>query len=236
MRNKTEDTVFIFLFIFLAGIIVQQSDAMPIPEESMILQTGLLPTAAKNYEISQEIEIRYFFDDKIMRISGLTTSGNFFYAYHRIVDDITTVTGKVFVNDKFVPIVEKLSPLDYEETEPKTQLQLLVNYPKTLYATYRYDIVTRVYDAQQNPQENIKQNWGYLSDVNVTVSFFDERNNLLGTLDGKTGSIGYFIGSFYFDQKVYPSGNYFLSVNASDGTTEEVKNFNIFIHERIVGN
>ena len=74
------------------------------PESSPILESGIISTKNKDYIISNDFDIRQFFFGKILRISGTTIDGNFYYVYHRIIDDEISLRGKIFIDGKFLTI------------------------------------------------------------------------------------------------------------------------------------
>src|SRR3989304_1382792 len=84
------------------------------------IQTGKLFTDKKEFIISNEINIREFFDGKIVKITGYTVEGYPYITYSKINDSQITTRGKIFINSKFLPLVfEQQKTLQIQEIEEK---------------------------------------------------------------------------------------------------------------------
>ena len=175
------------------------------PESSPILESGIISTKNKDYIISNDFDIRQFFYGKILRISGTTIDGNFYYVYHKIIDDEISSRGKIFLDGKFVPLefnkepeqVTKESSMPLEQPEMK----ILVKQTERVYWTENFDITIRVFDAKLNTLNDFNQNWGYLADVDVMVEIFNPENELLTSFEGKTDQTGNFEAGFFIFNK-----------------------------------
>jgi len=175
------------------------------PESSPILESGIISTKNKDYIISNDFDIRQFFFGKILRISGTTIDGNFYYVYHRIIDDEISLRGKIFLDGKFVPLefnkepeqVTKESSMPLEQPEMK----ILVQQTERVYWKENFDITIRVFDAKLNTLNDFNQNWGYLADVDVIVEIFNPENELLTSFEGKTDQTGNFEAGFFIFKK-----------------------------------
>ncbi len=73
-------------------------------EDFVVFQTGIISTDSQDYAISKNFETRIIQDGKIMRLSGITTTGEVYYLYQKMIDDEIIVKGKILVNGVFIPI------------------------------------------------------------------------------------------------------------------------------------
>ncbi len=196
------------------------------PESSPILESGIISTKNKDYIISNDFDIRQFFYGKILRISGTTIDGNFYYVYHRIIDDEIFSRGKIFLDGKFVPLefnkkpeqVTKESSMPLEQPEMK----ILVQQTERVYWKENFDITIRVFDAKLNTLNDFNQNWGYLADVDVIVEIFNPENELLTSFVGKTDQTGNFEAGFFVFNKTL-KGEYIVKISVgpeNNQTTE----------------
>jgi len=196
------------------------------PESSPILESGIISTKNKDYIISNDFDIRQFFYGKILRISGTTIDGNFYYVYHRIIDDEISSRGKIFLDGKFVPLefnkkpeqVTKESSMPLEQPEMK----ILVQQTERVYWKENFDITIRVFDAKLNTLNDFNQNWGYLADVDVIVEIFNPENELLTSFEGKTDQTGNFeAGFFIFNKTLKEVYTVKISVGPENNQTTE---------------
>ena len=67
------------------------------------MQTGILYTSENEFQISDDITVREFFNGNIIRVSGQTIEGFSYVTYTKIVknDDVNT-RGMIFINGQFV--------------------------------------------------------------------------------------------------------------------------------------
>ena len=56
-------------------------------EDLSILQTGVISTSNTDYQISNEFDTRILQDGKLIRITGITISGEPYYAYQKMIGD-----------------------------------------------------------------------------------------------------------------------------------------------------
>ena len=98
-------TVMISALSVVFFVQINNQTAFGFEENILVLQTGIISTSNQDYAISQEFETRIFQDGRIMRLSGMTTTGEAYYLYQKIVGDDIIVKGKIFANNVFVPII-----------------------------------------------------------------------------------------------------------------------------------
>jgi len=202
------------------------------PESSPILESGIISTKNNDYIISNDFDIRQFFYGKILRISGTTIDGNFFYVYHRIIDDEISSRGKIFLDGKFVPLEFNKKPeqVTKESSMPLEQLEMkiLVQQTERVYWTENFDITIRVFDAKLNTLNDFNQNWGYLADVDVMVEIFNPENELLTSFDGKTGQTGNFEAGFFIFNKTL-KGAYTVKISVGPENNQTTETLSMFV-------
>ncbi|KKL07594.1 hypothetical protein LCGC14_2584450, partial [marine sediment metagenome] len=186
------------------------------PESSPLLESGIISTKNKDYMISNDFDIRQFFFGKILRMSGTTSDGNFYYVYHRIIDDEISLRGKIFLDGKFVPLeFNKISKQVTEESSTSTEqpeMKILVQQSERIYWEKNYGITIRVFDAELNKFDDFNQNWGYLSDIDVLVEITNPENEPLTSFKGKTDSNGTFEAGFLVFYKTM-KGEYAVKIS-----------------------
>ena len=202
------------------------------PESSPILESGIISTKNNDYIISNDFDIREFFYGKILRISGTTIDGDFYYVYHKIIDDEIFLKGKIFLDGKFVPLefnkepeqVTKESSMSLEQPEMK----ILVKQTERVYWTENFDITIRVFDAKLNTLNDFNQNWGYLADVDVMVEIFNPENELLTSFEGKTDQTGNFEAGFFIFNKTL-KGAYTVKISVGPENNQTTETLSMFV-------
>ncbi len=202
------------------------------PESSPVLESGIISTKNKDYMISNDFDIRQFFFGKILRMSGTTIDGNFYYVYHRIIDDEISLRGKIFLDGKFVPLeFNKISGQVAEESSTSAEqleMKILVQQSERIYWEKSYGITIRVFDAELNKFDNFNQNWGYLSDVDVLVEITNPENEPLTSFKGKTDSSGTFEAGFLVFHKTM-KGEYAVKISVGSENNQATKTLSMFI-------
>jgi len=202
------------------------------PESSPLLESGIISTKNKDYMISNDFDIRQFFFGKILRMSGTTSDGNFYYVYHRIIDDEISLRGKIFLDGKFVPLeFNKISKQVTEESSTSAEqpeMKILVQQSERIYWEKNYGITIRVFDAELNKFDDFNQNWGYLSDIDVLVEITNPENEPLTSFKGKTDSNGTFEAGFLVFYKTM-KGEYTVKISVGSENNQATKTLSMFI-------
>jgi len=127
------------------------------------LQSGEINTKENQFHISNEINIREFFNGNIVRVSGQTIEGFPYIIYSKILDDTIDTHGIIFISGKFVKLSfeEKLKPeeIDFEK---KDDLSILVQYTQRVHSKNFAQIDIKIYDKQQNKLNDFAQKDGLL--------------------------------------------------------------------------
>jgi len=162
--------VTVTLGIVFFSIQSNSQDALGLEENFLILQTGIIFTQDRDFGVSNDFETRIFQNGKIMRISGVTTTGEPYYIYQKNVGDNIILKGRILLGGNFVSIVQKeIIPEPQVSLEPDTKLIMSAKFPFYTYAQYPFTISVKVFDAELNPQANYDQKFGVLENVFVNV-------------------------------------------------------------------
>jgi len=215
----------------MIGVFFTYFDAQSVfgfEENILPLQTGIISTNNQDYAISQEFEARVFQNGKIIRLSGLTTTGELYYLYQKIIGDDTIVRGKIYVNDAFVPIIFKEDLLEQKTQQQDTKLAMAVKLSQYTYSKYQFVISVKVFDAEQNPFPNYNQRNGILENVFVKATITDRFDEFVTTLSGNTDSTGVFQGNYLVLEDVVDQGEYNVNVTIDDGTSNISQSFITF--------
>jgi len=202
------------------------------PESSPILESGIISTKNKDYMISNDFDIRQFFYGKILRISGTTIDGNFYYVYHKIIDDEISLRGKIFLDGKFVPlefnkVPEQVADESSTSSEQPT-MKILVQQSERVYWQKDYGITIRVFDAELNTLNDINQNWGYLSDIDVLIEITNPENEPLRSFKGKTDHNGTFEAGFLVFSKTL-KGEYIVKISVGPENNQTTETLSMFV-------
>lgn len=110
------------------------------------------------------------------------------------------------------------------ETEPDaTPITLIAKHPERVHLQKSYTFLIRVYDAKENPKDNFYQNWGYLSNVNVTATIFGSDGNVVRSFSGLTNNFGYFSDGFFVPSN-FRVGTYTTQIMAEkDGALSDAE-------------
>jgi len=179
------------LAITISPLIIQEIYSQ---EELLLLNNGLISTATNDYQISSNFEIRVFHDGELIRIKGITASGYPYYVYQKMIDGDVELRGKIFIDGKIFPIVNKLSTIQKitsePEPEPETEMLILVKQPSFSYYTYYYNIIAKVFDASSNPLEIFEHNSGFLEGIDIEIILTDPDGNVFHSYNGTTNTFG----------------------------------------------
>jgi len=231
VSSKTLTIVFTSAIIIGVGVFFTHFDAQSafgFKENILPLQTGIISTNSQDYAISQEFQVRIFQNGKIMRLSGLTTTGEQYYLYQKIIGDDTIVRGKIYVNGAFVPIIFKVDLLEQKTQQSETKLAMAVKLSQYTYSNYQFVISVKVFDAEKNPSPNYNHKTGVLENVFVNVTITDRFDEFVTTLSGNTDSIGVFQGNYLVLEDVVDQGEYTVDVMIEDETSNTSQSFTTF--------
>jgi len=231
ITNKPLTIFFIATISIVTGVFFTYFDAQSafgFEENILALQTGIISTNNNDYAISQEFEVRIFQNGKIMRLSGLTTTGEQYYFYQKSVVDDIIVRGKIYVNGAFVPIIFKEDLLEQKTKQSETKLAMVVKLSQYTYSNYQFVISVKVFDVEQNPLPRYNQRTGVLENVFVNVTITDRFDEFVTTLSGNTDSRGVFQGNYLVYENVVDQGKYNVNVMIDDGTSNTSQLFTTF--------
>jgi len=225
--------VSILFTVFYGSVIIFHDSfsqkVFAIQEDFLILQTGIISTEDRDFAISNIFETRVLQDGKIMRISGITSTGEVYYAYQKIQDDVSVVNGKILINEVFVPIITKNIILEQEiQKIPETKLNMAVKLSKYTYSNYPFTISVRVFDDEKNPQAKFEETFGALENVFVNVTITNRFDKFVTSINGHTDSSGLFSGKYLVNEGIVGQGEFTVNVIVDDGATSTSKSFTTF--------
>ena len=236
-EKKISSIVFLLSIFVCSLIIFTQSYsqyAFGFEENFVVFQTGIISTDSQDYSISKNFETRIIQDGKIMRLSGMTTTGEVYYLYQKMVDDKIIVKGKIFVNGIFVPIKYREKIIEPEIlVKPKTELIISAKLPDYTYARYPVAISVKVFDAGKNQQAKFEDREGALKNVFVNVTITNQFDKYITSFSGKTDSIGLFRGSYVVRENIDIPGKYNVSITVDDGHSSINQSFTTFFRGNI---
>jgi len=221
--NKKLTIFFTAAITIVIGIFFTYFDAQSafgFEENILPLQTGIISTNYQDYAISQEFDTRILQDGRIMRLSGITTSGEQYYLYQKIVGEDTIVKGKILVDGSFIPILQKSELEEIETRNIETREAIvLIKQPHHGYYYDTYALTAKAFDAELNPKANFDQTRGYVGGVKINVTLtniFNEQR--LTSFAGETNQFGVFSGNYLWGYRD-SSGEYNVTVMIDDGNS-----------------
>jgi len=220
-------TITILIGVFFTYFDAQS--AFGFEENILALQTGIISTNNQDYAISQEFEAKIFLNGKIMRLSGLTTTGEQFYLYQKSIGDDTIVRGKILINEDFIPIVQK-SEIESKKSVPQDTKEIIVLIKQPQYGYYydTYTLTAKAFEAELNPRANFDQTQGYAEGVKINVTLTNDRNEeRLTSFAGETNQFGVFSGNYLWGYRD-SSGEYKVTVMIDDGNSISYQYFPTF--------
>jgi hypothetical protein len=161
--------------------------------EINFLQSGLIYSDENQFNISNDITIREFFNGNIIRISGQTIEGFPYITYSKVSDENIDTHGIIFINNQFVKLsFEEKSIVVVETQDKKDDLALAVQYTQRAHSKQIIFIDVKVFDKEQNNYANYNQNYGFIPNTNVNIVITDEDNNEVFSSNGITNDMGLF--------------------------------------------
>ena len=184
----------------LATGFVNSTNAQTEPLEDIeFIQTGIIYTEDHSFHISSDLSIREFSNGNVIRISGQTVEG-FPYVVYSIIqssDDEVMIKnrGMIFVNGEFTGLsfAEKTSLQETNIPDKKDEnISILTKYTQRVYSKQLVQIEIKIYDREQNKLNNFSQNYGQISDVNISVKITNEEKETIHLVNGTTNEFGFF--------------------------------------------
>ena len=230
-----KDLVVIFSIIPLAfGMIFfvlepHSQDAFGLEEDFLTLQTGIISTQDRDFAVSNDFETRVFKNGNIIRLSGITITGEPYYIYQKSIDGDMVLKGKILTDGDFISIIQREIITEPQVSlEPDTQLIISAKLPHHTYASYPLIISVKVFDAEQNPQARYDQSFGVLENVFVNVTITNEFGKFVTSLSEYTDERGLFSESHKVREGIDLPGEYNVNVTIDDGKSSTSQTFKTF--------
>ena len=183
------------LGIFTLNSVYAQIDPL---SDIVFLQTGELNTDENQFQISNDIVIREFFNGKIVRVSGHTIEGFPYITYSEILDEKIDTDGIIFINGEFVDLsFEEKSVQQESDVEKKDDLAIVVQYTSHVFSKKYAYITMKIFDEEQNKLDNFNQKDGRLANVNIDVLILDGSNQEFFSNNETTDDKGFFEARFW---------------------------------------
>jgi len=207
-------------------------------ENFVVFQTGIISTDNQDYAISNDFKTRIIQNGKIMRLSGITTTGEAYYVFQKIVNSNTIVKGKILVNDKFIPIIQSRSVVEEKQIvdiEQSLPIKIVILQPHDTYWRQIYTINVKVFEANKNPLNNYWFKEYLVPNVPILIDINHESGRHLTTMEGTTNEEGYFKGQYYVRDNLDWGGKYNVHVVAGDKANNDTEDLTTFIIGEIIG-
>ena len=117
--------------------------------EINFLQSGLVYTDENQFNISNDINIREFFNGNIIRVSGQTIEGFPYIVYSKVSDESINTHGIIFINNQFIKLSFDEKSIEVEETQDKKDdLALAVQYTQRVHSKQFIFIDVKIFDKE----------------------------------------------------------------------------------------
>lgn len=161
--------------------------------EIVFFQTGELHTEESQFIISDNFNIREFFNGNIIRISGQTIEGFPYITYSKISDENIDTHGTIFINNQFQKLSFSEKIIQTEQSiDKEDDLAIAVQYTQRAHSKQNMFIDVKTYEKDQNKFYKFNQNYGQVSNVNVKVFIEDENDQQIFSSSGITNDKGLF--------------------------------------------
>ena len=192
------------MIISVLFVIPQSMTSTNAQESILLFESPIISTPSNDYEISGDFEIRILHDGDLVRIMGTTVSGDPYYVYQQMIDDIPTLSGKIFINNNPVEIFHR-SIIDTptieanESQKNKKNLLVLVDSSDSTQYGEHFRLSIKAYDEDINPHpELFSKTDGLLESIYVNATMIDENDNVLAIFEGVTDNSGEFEMEYYW--------------------------------------
>jgi len=219
----------IFAILTLGVFTVNSAYAQVDPLNDIIfLQTGKLNTDENQFQISNDIVIREFFNGNIIRISGQVIEGFPYITYSKILDDKMDTHGMIFIGGKFVDLNFEEKVIQEEiVTEKNQDISILVQYTQRIYEKNFARIDVKIYDTEQNRLNDFNLNQGFIPNTNIEVFVVDEENQEFYSTSGITNDKGLLEIEFYITENSKRE-TLTVTINAENENSKSSKILQIF--------
>lgn len=225
MKSEVIAGIFVLIFgLFFSTNIHAEVDPLA---DILFLQTGMINTNENQFQISNEIQTREFFNGNIIRVSGQTVEGFPYITYSKILEDGIKTHGMIYVGGEFIALSFKEKSIQETMIEKEDDLQILVQYTQRVYSKQTASIDIKIYDPEQNKLNDFNLNYGFIPNTNVKVVVLDENNEEFYSSTGVTNDRGLFETEFYIPER-YPQETMTITINAGDDDSESSKILQMF--------
>ncbi len=219
----------IFAILALGVFTVNSAYAQVDPLNDIIfLQTGKLNTDENQFQISNDIIIREFFNGKIVRVSGYTIEGFPYITYSEILDERIDTDGIIFINGEFIDLLFEEKFVQQEsDIKKKDDLAIVLQYSSHTYSKKYAYISMKIFDEEQNKINNFNQKTGLIPDVNIEILVLDGSNQEFFSTNGTTNTSGFFETQFWIPDN-YKRDSLTVTIDAEDDNSKSSKIFQMY--------
>ena len=241
LESKISLAVILSSIFFGSLIIFTQTSSYHVfglEENFLVFQRGIISTESKDYVISNTFEMRIIQDGRIMRLNGITTTGESYYVFQKIVDNNPIIKGKILINNKFIPIIQSRSVVEEKQIvnfEQSVPFKMVILQPQNVYWRQIYTISVKVFDADKNPLNDYWFKESLVPNVPIFIDINHESGRHLTTIEGITDEDGYFKGQYFVRDNLDWGGKYNVHIVAGDENYNDTKDLTTFIIGEPVG-
>jgi hypothetical protein len=190
------------------------------------LQSGIIYSDENEFHISNDINIREFFNGNIIRVSGQTIEGFPYITYSKISDSDIDTHGIIFINNQFVKLsfIEKLIVIEEEKTD---DLAILIKYTQRLFSENFANISMYIFDKEQNKLNDYYQKNGRIPNTNIEIRVVDGEHQEFYFSNGTTNEFGFFETKFWIPDN-YPQDVFTITIDAENENSKSRKTVQMF--------
>jgi len=215
--------------LFLGSFSITSVSAQIDPLSDIVFfQTGELNTTENQFQISDKLNIREFFNGDIVRVSGLTLEGFPYITYSRVLEEQINTHGIIFIQGEFKKL--NFDEEVIEETivvEKDDNISLLLKYTQRAYSEKFIYVDVKIYDKDQNKLNDFDQNYGFISDVSINIKITDEDEQIVFSSNGVTNENGLFETRYLIPENSKRE-TLILTIDAENENSETSKILQVF--------
>ncbi|HET6458653.1 MAG TPA: fibronectin type III domain-containing protein [Nitrosopumilaceae archaeon] len=155
-------------------------------------------------------------DSVLLELTGIHTTGIEYKFYGSVMSNANSVP--VTFTALFVIGGKQSTTTTIQNTTSTTpmlpMLMLTSNYDR-VYMKYPYNFVVKIFDPKTNPDKNIDQFNGGISNVDITANILDQNSHLFAQLAGKTDNKGIYQDGVLIPYSDYKTEQMKVIVNAT---------------------
>jgi hypothetical protein len=222
--------ILVFFTVLVIGIgtsnyVFGQTDPLT---EIYFLEDGIIHTDEHQFHISNDINIREFFNGNIIRISGQTIEGFPYITYTKTINDEINTFGKIFINGEFVKLSFVETAIENIDIKEKNDdIAIVVKYTSHVHAKNYAILSMKIFEQNENKLNLFNKKDGFISNVKIDVLVLDDNQEKFFSVNGTSNQSGFFETQFLIPDN-YKRSELSIIINAENENSKSSKILQLF--------